>query len=298
MSADVRRIRAFNRTVAQRLGMLNEKYLGRDRPYVESRLLFEIGTRGADVRALRERLGLDSGFLSRLLRALERKGLASTRPSAEDGRVKIVRLSRAGLAELRRIDALSDKLARSMLQPLSERQAQRLASAMSEVESLLRASSIEIELTDSNSRDARRCLDRYFSEIDERFVGGFDRDKDGTCAAEDFKPPRGCMLVAKLFGEPMGCGALRTLEPGIGEIKRMWISPDARGLGIGRRLLAELERMAKKRRMRAIRLDTNESLTEALRLYRSAGYREIRRFNDNPYAHHWFEKNLKRAVPV
>lgn len=91
----------------------------------------------------------------------------------------------------------------------------------------------------------------------------------------------------------MGCGALRAMEPGIGEIKRMWISPRARGLGIGRRLLAELERVAKQRKLRAVRLDTNESLTEALRLYRSAGYREIPRFNDNPYAHHWFEKTLK-----
>ncbi|HJU07636.1 MAG TPA: helix-turn-helix domain-containing GNAT family N-acetyltransferase [Rhodanobacteraceae bacterium] len=293
MSADVQRIRAFNRTVAQRLGVLNEKYLGRDRPYVESRLLFEIGRQGADVRTLRARLGMDSGHLSRVLRALERKGLAITRPSIEDGRVRTVRLSRAGLAELRRIDALSDRLARSMLQPLSDKQAQRLVSAMSEVESLLRASSVEIAPVDPESRDARHCLDQYFSEIDARFAGGFDGAKDGTCTLEHFRPPRGCMLVARLFGEPMGCGALRTLESGIGEIKRMWISPGARGLGIGRRLLAELERMAKKRRMRAIRLDTNESLGEALHLYRSAGYREIPRFNDNPYAHHWFEKSLR-----
>ena len=91
----------------------------------------------------------------------------------------------------------------------------------------------------------------------------------------------------------MGCGALRALEPGAGEIKRMWISPDARGLGLGRRLLIELERVAKRRHMRAIRLDTNASLAEALGLYRSAGYRETGRFNDNPYAQHWFEKALK-----
>src|SRR5690349_10944504 len=98
-TADVQSIRAFNRTVALRLGVLNEKYLGRDRPYVESRLLFEIGLNGATVRDLRARLDVDSGFLSRLLRTLERKGLAATRPSGADGRVRCVRLSRAGAAE-------------------------------------------------------------------------------------------------------------------------------------------------------------------------------------------------------
>src|SRR5690348_310850 len=291
--ADVQLVRAFNRTITQRLGVLSEKYLGRDRPYVESRLLFEIGTKGTTVRELRGRLGMDSGFLSRLLRGLERKGLATTRPSAADGRVRIISLSRSGLSELSRINTLSDELARSMLAPLGGEQATRLLKAMSEVERLLRASGIEIAQEDPASDDAERCLARYFAEIDARFDGGFDRTRGGAAELDDFVPPRGCLLLARLHSEPVGCGALRTFEPGVGEIKRMWISPEVRGLGVGRRLLAELERVAKKRRMRAIRLDTNASLAEALHLYRSAGYREIGRFNDNPYAHHWFEKTLK-----
>ncbi|MGN6314010.1 MAG: bifunctional helix-turn-helix transcriptional regulator/GNAT family N-acetyltransferase [Rhodanobacteraceae bacterium] len=285
-------VRAFNRAITQRLGVLNEKYLGRDRPYVESRLLFEIGSKGATVRELRERLGMDSGFLSRLLRALERKGLATTRRNAADGRVKIVSLSRAGLSELRRINMRSDELARSMLSPLGGEQAGRLLKAMAEVERLLHASSVEIAREDPGSADAERCLERYFAEIDARFAGGFDRARGGASEIRDFVPPRGCLLLARLHGEPVGCGALRTIEPRVAEIKRMWISPEVRGLGVGRRLLAELERSARRRRMRAIRLDTNESLAEALSLYRSAGYREIGRFNDNPYAHHWFEKVL------
>lgn len=227
------------------------------------------------MRTLRERLGMDSGHLSRMLRMLERKGLALTRPSTQDGRVRVVSLSRHGLHELRKINGLSDRLARSMLEPLNSRQGQRLLAAMSEVEALLRASSVEIAPADPESRDAQQCLDRYFAEINARFSGGFDR-AERESDSRDFLPPRGCMLVAHLFAEPVGCGALRTLEPGLGEIKRMWIAPDARGLGLGRRLLAELERIAKRRRMRAIRLDTNESLAEALALYRSAGYRETR----------------------
>src|SRR6185437_4547087 len=130
--SEIESIRSFNRTVTRRLGVLNERYLGRDRPLVESRLLFEIGARGASVRELRTRLGLDSGFASRLLRALERKKLLRTERGGSDGRVRIARLTRAGLAELERLNSLSDDLARSMLMPLDREQASRLVSAMTE----------------------------------------------------------------------------------------------------------------------------------------------------------------------
>ena len=72
----------------------------------------------------------------------------------------------------------------------------------------------------------------------------------------------------------------------------MWVAESARGLGIGRRLLGELERRARPRGARVVRLETNGALTEAIGLYRSAGYREVDAFNDEPYAHHWFEKRL------
>ncbi|HEV2271459.1 MAG TPA: MarR family winged helix-turn-helix transcriptional regulator [Steroidobacteraceae bacterium] len=289
---DVAKIRSFNRTVTRRLGVLNERYLGRDRPLVESRLLFEIGTEGASVRELRLRLGLDSGFTSRLLRGLERKKLVRTEPAGADGRVRIARLTRSGLAELERINSLSDDLARSMLAPLDRDQALRLVAAMAEVDLLLCAASIEFEEADPRSAEAERCLQKYYAELAARFPNGFELHADDAPAAEEFLPPAGCMLVARLFGEPVGCGVVRTLEPAVGEIKRMWLSPRVRGLGLGRRLLAELERAAAARKLSTIRLDTNGSLAEALRLYRASGYREIPRYNDNPYAQHWFEKSL------
>lgn len=295
MGTQIQRIRSFNRTITQRLGVLNERYLGRDRPLVESRLLFEIGTEGASVRCLRARLGLDSGFMSRILRQLERKGLAKTsRRAADDGRVRFASLTKSGVLELQRIDALSDDLAKSMLEPLTPEQSMRLVESMSEVERLLRASSVELARTDPSSPDATRCFARYFAELSSRFRTGFDRNATGWSDVDerDFVPPKGCLLVASLFGEAVGCGALRTLAPGVGEIKRMWVAPTARGLGIARRVLHELERVARQRRLRAIRLDTNASLTEAQQLYRSLGYREIERFNDNPYADYWFEKSF------
>jgi ribosomal protein S18 acetylase RimI-like enzyme len=157
---------------------------------------------------------------------------------------------------------------------------------------LERASNVELVAVDPTSQEAGSCLAQYFAELDRRFHGGFDPTKDGPPHLEEFAPPDGCLLVVRRSGEPVGCGALRTYQPGVGELKRMWVSPQARGQGIARMLLDRLEHEASIRRMHTLRLDTNGVLTEALRLYRSAGYREIDRFNDNPYAHHWFEKSL------
>jgi ribosomal protein S18 acetylase RimI-like enzyme len=294
MQPEIHRIRSFNRTVTQRLGVLNERYLGRDRPLVESRLLFEIGAGGVSVREMRARLGLDSGFLSRLLRALERKGLATTaRRAAQDGRMRFASLTRSGLIELRRINALSDELAKSMLEALTPEQSKRLVDAMSDVERLLKASSVEVVRAHPASPEAQHCFEQYFAELSSRFSTGFNPSTAG--GARDFIPPKGHLLVASLLGEPVGCGALRTLGPGVGEIKRMWVAPSARGLGIARRLLHNLEQIALRRKLRVMRLDTNASLTEAQQLYRSSGYQEIERFNDNPYANYWFEKRLARA---
>src|SRR5437764_710746 len=167
-------VRRFNRTVTQRVGALNDKYLARDRPLGEARLLWEIGPDGCEVRTLRSRLGLDSGHLSRLLRA-----------------------------------------------------------------------------------------------------------------------PAGLMLVAYLRAEAIGCGAVKHRPGGPSDVKRMWVAPAARGLGLGRRLLAELEAEAARSGAAVARLETNRNLTEAIGLYRSAGYREVPPFNAEPLADHWFEKRLR-----
>jgi GNAT superfamily N-acetyltransferase len=99
-------------------------------------------------------------------------------------------------------------------------------------------------------------------------------------------------VVARLGGQPAGCGALKTLDPGVGEIARVWVDRPHRGLGLGARLLAALEEQAVVLGHRTVRLDTNRALDEAQAMYRSRGYVEIQRYNDNPYANHWFEKAL------
>ena len=104
--------------------------------------------------------------------------------------------------------------------------------------------------------------------------------------------PAGLFLVATLHSEPVGCGALKFHPGAPAEIKRMWVASSVRGLGLGRRLLAELEARATAHGVRVLRLETNRALGEAIGLYLAAGYREVAAFNDEPYAHHWFEKAL------
>ena len=91
----------------------------------------------------------------------------------------------------------------------------------------------------------------------------------------------------------MGCVAIKLHEKAPAELKRMWVSPSGRGLGLGRQLLAEAENHARKMGARKVRLETNRTLAEAIHLYRSAGYEEVEAFSPEPYAHHWFEKKLR-----
>lgn len=139
---------------------------------------------------------------------------------------------------------------------------------------------------------AQHCLREYVAELNRRFPGGFDPARSISAAGPELRPPAGLLLVASPHDEPVGCGALK-LHPGApSEIKRMWVADTGRGLGIARRLLAELEVHAA-RSNPIVRLETNAALREAIALYRSAGYVEVPRFNDEPYAQHWFEKRLQ-----
>ncbi|MCO5056845.1 MAG: bifunctional helix-turn-helix transcriptional regulator/GNAT family N-acetyltransferase [Rhizobiaceae bacterium] len=293
---DIETVRAFNRIVTLRAGAADSSYLGRGRPLGQARLLFEIGPQGADVQSLRAKLGLDSGYASRLLRDLERQGLVDLRPDPDDGRRRLAALTAAGLAEWQAYDDLSDQLASTMLDPLSGRQRERLLAAMREVCALLSRPAVEIAMEAPDSADARACVAAYIAELAETFEEGFDpANGNPTPEIAAMTPPAGCFLVARLDGRAVGCGALHTLEPGIGEIKRMWVAREARGLGVAGRLLEALETKARAFGMRRVRLDTNRALTAAQAMYRKAGYAEIPRFNANPYANFWFEKDLAAA---
>jgi DNA-binding MarR family transcriptional regulator/GNAT superfamily N-acetyltransferase len=286
------RVRSFNRTVTQRVGALSDHYLARARPLGASRVLWEIGPDGTDARALRARLDLDSGYLSRLLRGLQDEGLIQVVPAEGDHRVRTAVLTDAGRAERAELDRLSDDLAAALLAPLNDRQRDQLAAAMGTVERLLTAGLVTFAVTDPASPEARACMAAYFAELGERFDGGFDPGASLPATDADLAQPSGLLLLARLHGEPVGCGALKFHGTEPAELKRMWVANRARGLGLGRRLLAELEDQARRHGATVVRLETNQALTEAITLYRSAGYAEVSAFSDEQYAHHWFEKQL------
>jgi DNA-binding MarR family transcriptional regulator/GNAT superfamily N-acetyltransferase len=290
--AMVDQVRRFNRVVTERVGALNDHFLGRARPLGEARLLWEIGLDGCEVRLLRSRLGLDSGYLSRLLRSLETAGLVKVSASCGDRRIRVARLTAAGRRERATLDERSDELAQSLLAPLNSRQRKRLVAAMGEVQRLLIAAGVEIRSVDPEHPDARYCLAEYVAELNRRSTRGFDPSVGATALPHEVRPPAGQFFVAYLHGEAIGCGAVKHHGDAPAEIKRMWIAPQARGLGLGRRLLEKLEACALAGGARVAHIETSAVLTEALALYRSAGWIEVPPFNDEPFADHWLEKSL------
>jgi DNA-binding MarR family transcriptional regulator/GNAT superfamily N-acetyltransferase len=292
LDAAILQVRRFNRIVTRRVGALDDSYLSRGRPLGEARLIFEIGLGGADARDVRGALGLDSGYLSRLLRALTAEGLIKVARGDGDARVRRVTLTAKGRGELIAYDRLSDELARSILAPLASAERGRLLAAMAEVERLMRAGAVVVAREPADSADAVWCLEQYFAELARRFEEGFDPGKGGATSAAAMNPPHGWFFVARLDGRPVGCGGLVRLSPADGEIKRVWTAPEARGLGVARRIVAAIEAAAREAGLTTFKLDTNRALKEAHALYRKLGYVETTRYNDNPYADHWFEKRL------
>jgi DNA-binding MarR family transcriptional regulator/GNAT superfamily N-acetyltransferase len=295
-------IRSFNRTITRRLGVLDDSFLGCGLSLGKARLLFEIGGGVSEVRRLREKLDLDSGQMSRLLRSLEQRGLIRTAVDRTDGRARTVALTRAGRAKLAELDRKSDEGALSWLSPLGAGARLQLREAMATVVRILRASEIVIDVEDPRSAAARSCFDQYARELQERFEAGFDPARAKTARPEEMELPKGFLLLARVpddsdradgSAQPIGCVALRLDgKRRVGEVKRMWVSADARGIGLGRRLLESVEERARRLGVGLLRLETNRVLVEAQTLYRASGYREIPLFDDEPYAHLAFEKRL------
>jgi DNA-binding MarR family transcriptional regulator/GNAT superfamily N-acetyltransferase len=286
-------VRRFNRTYTQRIGALDDSFLGTGRPLGPSRLLFEIGLSdddGATVRELRDRLGLDSGYLSRLLRSLEADGLVDVRPDPTDRRRRRVRLTGRGRTARRRLDERSEDLARSLVAPLSERQRERLSEALATADLLVRAATVQLQEVSPTDPRSVAAMAAYFAEIGERF--GFEPGDAWLEDAEAMTGPDGFFVVATSDGEAVACGGVHRLPDGAAEIKRMWVHGDWRGAGLGARLLRHLEDVVRDRGYDVVRLDTNDTLLEAIAMYERAGYHAIERYNDNPWARRWFEKTL------
>ncbi|MCC8981964.1 bifunctional helix-turn-helix transcriptional regulator/GNAT family N-acetyltransferase [Bradyrhizobium acaciae] len=286
----VSRVRRFNRAVTSAVGALDTSFLGRGRPLGAARVLNAIGHGRADVGDIRDYLGLDSGLMSRLLRSLEDEGLIETTAHADDARRRIARLTAAGKCEFNAYEAISNRQAKDFLGHHSQRDA--LLAAMDLIASALGRDGTALDEMDPRSDAARYCLGEYYAELARRFKQGFDVKLSRDPDAKDMVRPRGSFIVAMSDGLPLGCVGLTGTSDEFAEIKRLWVAPAARGLGLGRRLMDAAEKAARELGITVLRLDTNSALAEAGQLYRRTGWTEIPRFNDDPYPNLFFEKRL------
>jgi DNA-binding MarR family transcriptional regulator/GNAT superfamily N-acetyltransferase len=286
----ISRVRRFNRAVTSEVGALDTSFLGRGRPLGAARVLNAIGQGQGDVAAIRDYLGLDSGLMSRLLRGLEEEGLIETVANPQDARRRIARLTEAGNSEFLAYEALSNAQAETFLS--RHPHPEELLRAMDLVASALGRSHIVIEEADPRSDNAKYCLGEYYAELARRFERGFDVSLSRDPEAKDMIRPRGVFLLALSDGLPLGCVGLKGSGGETAEIKRLWVAPSARGLGLARRLMTAAEDIARELSIKVLRLDTNSALPEAQKLYRNSGWTEIDRFNDDPYPDTFFEKRL------
>lgn len=287
----VSRFRRFARSVTTEVGALDDSFLGRGRSLGAARVLNAIGHGRTDVADLRRYLNLDSGLLSRLLRQLEADDLITLSASPTDARARIAALTTTGETEFAAYEDISNTRAKDLLNRHPRPDA--LLAAMDLVASALGQDRIVVEERDPRDSQSLFCLNEYYAELGRRFDTGFDVNLSCDPQATDMIPPRGAFLVALSDGMPIGCVGIKGNGSPIAEVKRLWIAPSARGLGLAKRLMNDVEDRARALGIQTLRLDTNSALPEAIRLYQTTGWTEIARFNDDPYPDHFFEKALK-----
>ena len=286
----INRVRKFGRAVAGEVGALEDSFLNRGRPLGSARVLNAIGVGYQKVSDLRAYLKLDTGLLSRLLRGLEAEGLIETTPSPDDRRSRITRLTAKGRAEFDIYETLSDERASNIL--ASHKHARRLLDAMDVVTIALSRDQIVFEEVDYSSDMAKYCLKANEEELSQRVSSDFTLEQSGVPDLSQMAPPHGTFVVARLEDLAVGCVGIKGSGGQIAEVKRMWIAPAARGLGLARTMMIHAEDAARALGIKTLRLDTNSALFEAVSLYQSMGWIEIDPFNDDPYPDTFFEKQL------
>lgn len=287
----VARLRRFNRAVTREAGALDTSFLGRGRPLGAVRVLVMVRPEGTDVALIRDRLGLDSGLMSRFLRSLEREGLIETATDPADRRRRIARLTPAGEAEVAAYDAIGHARAARLIARAGAR-ADELVAAMDLIATLLNRDQLEIRPADPDSLEVTACWQAYFDELVARVPAARpDMFALPDPGAASYRAPRGACLVAWSDDLPVGCVALRPLDGPTAEVKRLWVDASARGQGLARRLMSAIENEARQLGYQWLRLDTNSALSEAIALYRATGWTDIAPYTGAP-ADVWMEKPL------
>jgi DNA-binding MarR family transcriptional regulator/GNAT superfamily N-acetyltransferase len=285
-------MREFNRFYTTRLGLLRRRHLDGEFSLTEARILYEIGSNPKlTASSLRNTLGLDAGYISRLLTLLTRRKLVRQTASKEDGREKLLTLSTTGAKKLAQLNERSALQIQELLEPLSASDRETVINSLSKVRSILSEAQKPavriVRLSEANT-DASRLLEEYYEA-----ASVIQRDTPEAIQQVIGDDSSG-IWVAYLRGKAVGCVMLRRLTsiPFAGECKRLYVRPEARGKGLADALLDAQEAFARSKGLQWIYLDSYDDLKAAIALYRKRGYLPCERYNDNPQATMFFRKNI------
>jgi putative acetyltransferase len=298
----IRILRRFNRYYTNRLGLLSRYRFDTNLTLTEARVIFEIGlAREHTQSALGRDLKVDMGYLNRVVRRLEARGFVSIRRDRRDGRVSVLSLTEAGRAVLSKINRESDAEVEDMLRGMEAQEAQALMLHMLEAMRLLEKQAagrpIVRRAESPPEIDAARTLMREYAQFlgEDLSFQGFEKELSGLPGK--YAPPSGALFLARVGNDLAGCVALRKLSPGICEMKRLFVRPQCRGLGIGRLLARRVIEEAEALGYKAMRLDTLERLRSAVELYQSLGFRQISPYCENPLPGVMFWEKKLAAPP-
>jgi len=286
-------VRRFNRFYTRRIGVLREDLLGSPYSLAEARLIYELAHRDRPTAAeLGRDLTLDAGYLSRLLRGLERSGVLSRTRSATDGRRNHLALTAKGRRAFATLNAQSNKDVAALLEGLPDPQQRGLVSALETVEMVLGARpapGVPFLLRTHQPGDLGWVIGRHGALYAQEY--GWDETFEalvGEIAARfirNFDPKRERCWIAERDGCNVGSVCLVRKSATVAQLRLLIVEPDARGLGIGRRLVSECERFARRAGYRKIVLWTNDILDAARHLYEEAGYRLVKEEPHHSFGH-------------
>ncbi|SEO21437.1 transcriptional regulator, MarR family with acetyltransferase activity [Duganella sp. CF517] len=283
-------VRQFNRFYTVHLGLLRGRYLDTDYSLSESRMMYELSqSPGCTANHLRTKLGLDAGYMSRMVRSLTERGLIEGVRSARDKRATLLSLTANGQAVIADINHRVSSETVRMLDQLGETQRAELLAAMSKVREILSPPSTHlVRATAAQLNDARHLLYEYFDVI-----GVVLRDDDDAIRAF-LDDDSSAMWIAYVDGAAAGCVAMRPLPDiaGAVECKRLYVADRYRRRGLSQALMRALEEHAARAGHTSVYLDTKDDLRAAIGLYDRLGYERCERYNDNPQATIFMRKRL------
>jgi DNA-binding MarR family transcriptional regulator/GNAT superfamily N-acetyltransferase len=291
-------LRHFNRFYTAQIGAVDRDLLGSGRSLSEARVLFELAHNDELTASdFVEKLGIDAGYLSRMLSGFEKEGLLERRPSPKDRRVSLLALTKKGRAVFAALDRLSQDAAEALLQPLGEAQQKRLVGAMRDIEAILAGRETKtITLRDHRTGDMGWIVSRQALLYEQEY--GWNNEFEALAAEiaaqfiRNFDPEREKCWIAERGGEIVGSVFLVRDTDKVAKLRLLYVEATARGTGLGSRLVEECIGFARAKGYARLDLWTNNPLTTARRIYERAGFRLVKGEPHHSFGHdligqHW-----------